>query len=251
MSLIIKSDAFAGGYASRIPLDADENWISNHANLISWLSGSGVSMRSVDNLWDDLVKPDINYYPAGTIENGARPSTALNGRPAIEVRGTSVGHLKSNVAIPESYSVFAAFSMTGSLPGQTIVGEPLQVTPRFYFGVNTSGRLTLTHTSGAGSQANSPGTVIAGELTIGWARFNAPNQTAHIALNGRAPQSTGVFDTPRPASGPGVGFGAFGTGGNPMTGHIGDALLFNAALSDADAGRIASYLARKYGKDIA
>lgn len=251
MPRIIKSDAFPNGYASYSPLDADENWILNHANLSSWLSGSGISMRSVDNLWDDLAKPDLNYYPAGTLETGARPSTALNGRPGIEMRGGSVGHLKSNVAIPESYTLFAAFRMTGALPGQTIIGDPDGVAPRAYFGINTAGRLTLTHTSGGGSQANSPGTVTADALSIGWARFDAATQTAHIALNSRAPQGTGVYDTVRGVRAAGAGFGAFGNGSNPMTGHIGDAIIFNAAATDADAARVVSYLSRRYVVTVA
>ena len=251
MPRIIKSDAFADGYASYSPLDADENWILNHPSLSSWLSGSGISMRSVDNLWDDIAKPTLNYYPAGTLETGARPSTALNGRPGIEMRGGSTGHLKSNATIPESYTLFAAFLMTGVLPGQTIIGDPDGVVPRAYFGINTASRLTLTHASGAGSQANSPGTVSAGVLNIGWARFDAEEQAAHIALNSRAPQGTGVFDTERGVRGAGAGFGAFGNGANPMTGHLGDAIIFSAALSDAEAARVVSYLARRYDVMVA
>ena len=167
------------------------------------------------------------------------------------MRGGSTGHLKSNATIPESDTLFAAFLMTGTLPGQTIIGDPDGVVPRAYFGINTASRLTLTHNSGAGSQANSPGTVSAGALNIGWARFDAATQTAHIALNSRAPQGTGVYDTVRGVRGAGAGFGAFGNGGNPMTGHLGDAIIFNAAATDADAARVVSYLARRYDVMVA
>ena len=246
MSKIIRSTAFSGGVASYQPLDADEAWVSDHPNLHSWVSGSGLAMREVDNVWDDLVKPAQTYTPIGTGVQRAMPSAAVGSRPSIRCPAKGV---RGTVALPVTYTIISTArfdALTGS--SQVVVGDGANTFPRLSLGISGTGNISLTHN--VGSSLN--WAIIAPVNTdmMICADFNDSTKAARLFHNNTNAVVSGTF-----VDGHGVhngyGIGGMGDGNISMTGDIGDVLIFNSVLSDADRQRAMRYLARRIGLTLA
>ncbi len=247
MARIIKSDAFSGGYAAYSPIDADEAWMLDHANLKIAVSGSGLAMRSIDNLWDDLADPDLTYRPAGTLDTGAVPSTEINGRPSIRIPGGAAGRLIGNVAMPASYTVFSAFQLDNPASGATkvILGSAASAFPRFAMSVSATGTPTLAH--------NAPPSAIGIALVLSaatpyvlWGSYDATTKAAELGLNSTSRNGVVTF-TDDHVPGATIGIGAMGDGGSPMVGDIGGIFVFNSVLSTDDRARVLRWMSRRYG----
>lgn len=67
----LRSPAFPNGLVRFTPSDPDEAYFVDHANLVAWISGSGLAIREMDNIWDDLAKEALSYRTPGSVETGA------------------------------------------------------------------------------------------------------------------------------------------------------------------------------------
>lgn len=242
MPLIIKSSAFPGGYASYTSVDPDEEWISNHENLSAWVSGQGVSVAGVDNIWDDLVNPGLSYAPSGT--GDVSPGVGPDGRPAIRCDGGGIRN--EGLVIPPSYTMIATASydaITGV--SQTIIGSNTGSYPNCRLFISATG--VLAHGHNASGAYHYYDEVIPTDTTVlVGADFSASTFISRLYYNDFAPKNTKIFDTAPPAD-PGVAIGQLGTGGVALTGYVSDALIFDAVLSEADRARVMRYLARRSG----
>lgn len=247
---IIRSNAFAGGYAAYTPLDADEAWLLDHAALKFAVSGSGLSMRNVDNVWDDLTDPTLSYYPAGTLDTGAVPSTEINGRPSIHIPGGAAGRLIGAAAMPASYTVLAAFQLDNPASGatQVIVGSAASAFPRFAMSVSSTGTPTLAHNAPP-SALGIASPLAASTPTVLWGSYDAATKAAEIGLNSLTRNGVKTF-TDDLVAGSKIGIGAMGDGGSPMKGAIGGVFIFNAVLSSNDRARALRWMSRRYGVAI-
>ena len=245
MSKLIRSNAFPGGYASYTPRDAVLAAILANPSLIGWASGEGLTLRSVDQLWDDLVAPGVTYVPVGTLANGARPSLRLGGMPTIDIPAAT-GRLTGNLTIPASYTIAASVIMDVNNVGCTIVGGPTNAFPRVFLGTQAGGMLNLTHdNSGSAVTHTLGGAIPLGTPFIALGSYNAATKVGRVALNSPTGNTaTFIVDQLAPL---GVGLGGFGNGFNPMVGSIGDVFFFNSALDDTARAQVVTWLGRRAG----
>lgn len=244
MAKIIKSAAFSGGVATYTPLDDDEAWLSAHANLFAWVSGSGLALRDVDAIWDDLVSPTLVYAATGVGAQAAVPSTAINGRPSIRCPGRGLKTIGAD--LPASYTILATAkfdAITGA--SQTVVGDGISTFARLSLGVNSLGYPSLVHNS-APSAVSQAVAITPGVSILLGGEFNDTTKAAKLYRDNVATVGATTFTDGHGAH-TGFGIGQLGDNGLPMTGDIGDVLIFNAVLSDVDRQRAMRWLGRRAG----
>jgi|GEM_PF-2145726 len=247
----LRSSAFPNGYVSLTPSDPDEAYFSDHANLVAWISGSGLSLREIDNLWDDLAKPTLSYRTAGTIETGAKPGAAFGNRPTIRIAGAAA-RLIGSLTLPASITVVAAFKLDTPAVSQTILGGPVSTFPRFLLGTNATGYPQLVFNApGSSVPSTAQGVIPANTPSILWATMDDASKLVRIGLNNNNYGANATV-TEGHASPAGVGVGALVDGTSPTPGmDVSDILIFNTVLSDADRGRLLAFLSRRTGIVVA
>ncbi|WP_375187762.1 hypothetical protein [Sphingobium yanoikuyae] len=244
----LRSPAFPNGLVRFTPSDPDEAYFIDHPNLVAWISGSGLAIREMDNIWDDLAKETLSYRTPGSVETGAKPSMAFGSRPTIRINGAAA-RLLGSLTMPASFTVATSFVMDNPVGSQQLLAAPANSSPRMSFGAQASGYLQLNFNTGSTVAATVQG-VIPAAPSVAWADFNSSTLLARLGLNNFTSGGTVLFGAGH-STPAGIGIGAFGDGTQPMTGDIGDLLIFNAVLSDADRGRLLAMLGRRSGIVVA
>lgn len=243
MPRIIRSPAFASGFASYTPLDADEAFIVDHANLFAWVSGQGIAMRDVDNIWDDLAKSAQTYTALGVGVQKAAPTMAVGSRPSIRCPGRGV---RGTTNLPVSYTIISTCrfdAITGT--SQVVVGDGGNNFPRLSLGISNTGALSLTHNTSPSTITFATVVPVNTDLMI-CADFDDSSKLARLYYNNTTAVASATF-TDGHGTHTGFGIGSMGDNNIPMTGDVGDVLIFNSVLSDADRQRAMRYLARRIG----
>lgn len=152
-----------------------------------------------------------------------------------------------NVAIPASYTVFAAFQADLAAAGatQVLIGSASSAFPRMAMTISSTGAPGLAHNAPP-SSVGVAYTVQNLTPTLLWGSFDASTKEARLAVNSLNPQSTATF-TDAHTPGTTMGFGAIGDGGSPFKGDFSHALVFNAVLSSDDRARALRYLSVRTG----
>lgn len=247
MPRVINSPAFAGGFASYTPLDADEAWLLDHPDLYGALSGSGLAMRSVDNVWDDLATPGLSYLPLGTIETGARPSTDVNGRPSIRFLGTPKSRLSLARHIPPSYTIL--FSAVVTAPSAIIINAT-DDWPRATINITSTYRLSQRHNTDPDAVISTE-EVVPGQPFVGWASYDVANSLAKVGLNSVNASGSKTFIAGASGAGAQRTYIGGGVGSESMmNGAIGDLFIFDTVLGEADLARVMRHLSRRSGAAV-
>lgn len=249
MPKLIRNPAFTAGLARLSPNQGGMAAVLALPGLIGWLSGEAAVMRGVDNFWDDQIDPNVSYATAGSLVTGARPSLRIGGMPTVEMPGAA-GRLVGNITVPASYTIIASAVMDETAVGKCVLGDMTNAAPRLYLGTQSGGYPTLAHNNVGTSQATDTAVpVVAGVPFIIWGSFDGATATGRVGLNS-ASGANNSFAVGRTAAA-GVGVGAFGNGANFINGAIGDVLIFDRALSDAQRVTALAWLSDRTGIDLA
>lgn len=173
---------------------------------------------------------------------------AFGSRPTIRINGAAA-RLIGSLTMPASFTIATSFVMDNPVGSQQLLAGPANTVPRVSFGPQASGYLQLHFNTGSTVAATAQG-VIPTTPCVAWADFNSSTLLARLGLNNFTSGGT-VFFGAGHSTPAGIGIGAFGDGAQPMTGDIGDLLIFNAPLSDADRGRLLAMLGRRSGIVVA
>jgi len=131
---------------------------------------------------------------------------------------------------------------------QIIVGSAASAFPRMGLAISGAGNPTLAH--------NSPGSAVVIVTVVPTATafliggdYNGGTNVANIYYNNVTTGGAVFFTEDHPATA-GLGIGQMGDNGSPLTGDIGDVLIFNSVLSAGDRGIAMRYLARRSGAAV-
>ena len=209
-------------------------WLpSDLAGLVFWVKAdaiTGLSDGDPISTWTDLSGAGHNVTAAGA-QRPTYKTAILNGLPVARFNGSN--NLRSAAfAHSQPYTVFAAGNETGAglsyfvddlVGGGHIVGGLNATT----FGVNAGAWITPT----VSNMANS---AVMGGV------FNGASSTASY-------QGTATAGNAGANNASGVSLGNSGGSSAPITGDMAEAMMYSAALSDANRQKLEGYLAWKWG----